>query len=96
MTTTYYELNEHVKFHNRTGARMPAPNITLPDGTLLSVQASAQHYCSPRDDNGPYTHFECRANQQVPELMPYAIDADDPQTIYFQVPAHIVLAVLNC
>jgi hypothetical protein len=95
MPMTNDQLQDHVHYYSRTGARMPAPYFTLPDGTILSVQASARHYCSPRDDNGPYTHFECRANQQVPELMPYADDPSDPQTIYPQVPAHIVLAVLN-
>lgn len=28
------------------------------DGTTLSVQASSSHYCTPRDNDGPYTHVE--------------------------------------
>ena len=28
------------------------------NGTGLSIQASEGHYCSPRNDEGPYTHVE--------------------------------------
>jgi len=34
------------------------PRITLDDGTELSVQASSSHYCSPKDDVGPYVSLE--------------------------------------
>ena len=30
----------------------------LKDGTCLSIQASTVHYCSPRDDEGPYSAVE--------------------------------------
>lgn len=32
--------------------------ITCQDKTTLSVQASHYHYCTPRDDTGPYTQVE--------------------------------------
>jgi len=32
--------------------------ITCKDGTTLSVQASSFHYCSPKNDEGPYTCVE--------------------------------------
>ena len=28
------------------------------DGATVSVQASEFHYCTPRNDDGPYTHVE--------------------------------------
>ncbi|MCA2969343.1 MAG: hypothetical protein IOC86_04280 [Aestuariivirga sp.] len=34
------------------------PAIRMADGEEVSVQASAHHYCSPRNNAGPYTHFE--------------------------------------
>jgi len=35
-----------------------APHIHCTDGAVLSVQASSLHYCSPRDDHGPYQSVE--------------------------------------
>jgi len=40
------------------GIKVPAPQIKCVDGTALSVQASASHYCAPRDDVGPYSLVE--------------------------------------
>ena len=34
------------------------PKTVCVDGTTLSIQASQTHYCSPRDDIGPYTEVE--------------------------------------
>lgn len=41
-----------------TSDRMPAPELTCKDGFRLSLQASASHYCEPRNDQGPYDSFE--------------------------------------
>ena len=38
--------------------KMPTSEITCADGSTLSVQATAGHYCTPRNDVGPYTHVE--------------------------------------
>lgn len=38
--------------------RMPVGAITCRDGTQFSVQASRFTYCSPRNDQGPWTHVE--------------------------------------
>lgn len=35
-----------------------APMIQCRDGTTLSVQASENHYSTPRDNFGPYTEVE--------------------------------------
>jgi hypothetical protein len=38
--------------------RMPVGHITCGDGTKFSIQASQFTYCSPRNDQGPWTHVE--------------------------------------
>ncbi len=35
-----------------------APRLTMANGESLSVQASRTHYCSPREDAGPYSKVE--------------------------------------
>lgn len=42
----------------KTSLKSVNPRITLNTGASLSVQASSSHYCLPRDDRGPYTHYE--------------------------------------
>lgn len=34
------------------------PRLFCKDGTSLSLQASEYHYCTPRDNSGPYSHME--------------------------------------
>jgi hypothetical protein len=49
----------HFKRHPisfRYGATRPP--LDLKRGGYISVQASAFHYCTPRDDNGSWTHIE--------------------------------------
>lgn len=38
--------------------KQPVDLVKCADGTTLSVQASQWHYCTPREDKGPYTHVE--------------------------------------
>ena len=49
---TIEELQEHLKSANKVGV------TTLSNGVELSVQASDNHYCSPRDNDGPWTSVE--------------------------------------
>jgi hypothetical protein len=49
---TLSELQEHLKSANKVGL------ITLSNGVELSVQASENHYCSPRDNDGPWISVE--------------------------------------
>jgi hypothetical protein len=44
-------------FTSRSSKRI-AERICCKDGTTLSVQVSYAHYCSPRENYGPYTHVE--------------------------------------
>lgn len=38
--------------------RSHMPKLYLKDGVSVSVQASTLHYCSPKNNTGPYTHVE--------------------------------------
>ena len=38
--------------------KQPVDSVKCADGTTLSVQASEYHYCTPRENEGPYTHVE--------------------------------------
>lgn len=57
------------------------PIIKCKDGFTISVQASETHYCEPRSDVGPYTHYECGFPSSKPldrELLECAdLDGDD-------------------
>ena len=52
MHTREYDKLPGVRFKPYT------PHVFCKDGEHLSVQASKTHYCTPRDDYGPYTHVE--------------------------------------
>lgn len=67
------------------------------NGLSLSVQASSSHYCSPRNDIGPWCEVEIGfPSERVEELMPYAENSDDPcGTVYAYVPIEIVEHVVE-
>lgn len=71
--------------------------ITCADGFQFSVQASSGHYCTPRDDIGPWTHLEVGYPSEREEtLMPFAEDADNPtETVYGWVPAEVIDAIIE-
>ena len=77
--------------------RSPAPYIVCADGLVLSIQASQYHFCSPRNDEGPYTTVEIGfPSYRVEELMPYAEDPIFPtNTVYARVPVETVLQIIN-
>lgn len=41
--------------------------VVCADGTSLSVQASENHYCTPRDNQGPYSEVEVWCISPMPE-----------------------------
>lgn len=110
---TEQELQEHVKsgqaipnatpatdlveYGIYTSVRCPAPAIRCADGFEVSVQASSTHYCTPRNNEGPYTHFELGFPSQEDSLIqPYAEDPSRPtDTVYSQVPRHTVVMLIN-
>lgn len=56
------QLNKHlsgrIKQIADTEFKDNTPSITCLDGTTLSVQASDYHYCSPRNNHGPWHAVE--------------------------------------
>lgn len=96
---------KHLQAHVKTGhpvsagysfVRMPAAALVCKDGFSVSVQASATHYCTPRDNVGPYTEFELGFPSEASALIQeYAEDAENPTgTVYGHVPLKTVLALL--
>ena len=70
-----------------------ANRIMCVDGTKISVQASHTHYCSPRDDNGPWHKVECGYPSAAPPdtWEEYAEEWDTPtSTVYGWVPVELV------
>ena len=70
------------------------------DGFRMSVQASHEHFCTPRQDKGPYTHVEVGYPNRLEELLlPYADGASTiaglRPTLYVNVPAEVVLETIE-
>lgn len=73
--------------------RCVLPSLSCTDGTHLSVQAGDSLYCTPRDNNGPWTHVEVGypSVDPGPLLLEYAENPDHPTaTVFAYVPVHIV------
>lgn len=76
----------------------PIPSMRCKDGFAMSVQASALHYCSPRETAAwPYSQFEVGyPSVEEPLLMGYAEDRDRPtDTVYAWVPREVIEAVID-
>jgi hypothetical protein len=72
------------------------PPIKTQGGLSFSMQASAFHYCSPRNSNGPYDAVELGfPSERVEAFMPYVEDASAPtETVYGWVPVSIIAQVI--
>jgi len=69
--------------------------ITCADGTILSVQASSTHYCSPRYNSGPYSRVEVGYPSVAPpdtwrEFFDGDWDKDPTDSVYGYVPIELV------
>ncbi len=84
-------LSDYIEQHRGAMDRI-SPRIVCKDGLSLSVQASKYHYCSPRDDFGPWSQVEVGYPSATCEsLMPYAESPDSPmESVYGYVPIQIV------
>ncbi len=75
------------------------PSFICQDGFSMSVQASAFHYCEPRNDEGPYSSVEIGFPSEVEPLLMdyidvYKDDQDPRESVYPRVPADVVLEVI--
>ena len=83
---------------NKTGKAYEVIKLaTLGDGQHISIQASACHYCLPREDRGPWTHVELGFPTFIPELvMHYCKEPERPMdTVYGYVPIGLVDSLVN-
>lgn len=73
--------------------------ITCADGFSLSVQASRTHYCSPRDNDGPWASVEIGfPSERVDSFMEYidgGEDTDPTSTVYGYVPVYLVVEAID-
>jgi len=66
------------------------------DGFQMSIQASEFHYCTPRDNTGPYCKFEIGYPSEPEDLiLKYAEDPAEPTgTVYGWVPVEVIDEVI--
>lgn len=67
---------------------MPVSAITCADGVQFSVQASQFTYCSPRDDQGPWTSVEVMTITD--DVVPYFWEHDAGENLAGYVPIEAV------
>lgn len=75
-------LNKPVQIHGSTykyECKPIADRIVCGDGSTMSVQASENHYCTPRSNTGPYTHVEvwCLIGSTLP-IVEFEYDDEEP------------------
>lgn len=76
------------------------PRIVCSDGFSVSIQASVFHYCSPRNNFGPYDRFEIGfPSSPVISWLNYAegnVELEDATgLVYPQVPLHLIVDELK-
>jgi hypothetical protein len=63
------------------------PPLKAEDGFTVSVQASEYHYCTPRQNKGPYTHVECGYPSELPVAWAdWAEAPDTTKTVFPYIP----------
>ena len=86
--------DEYVRTGVKDGHRRPVVDaIRCADGTSVSVQASRTHYCSPRNDYGPWLEVEVGFPSVKPpsSWKKFADDWKSPtETVYVYVPIEYV------
>lgn len=90
---------QHTDPHLRSiGYLQRAMPIKCADGLEFSMQASCNHYCTPRDSLGPWAAVEIGfPSRRVEEFMEYidGTDSDPTDTVYGYVPLATVAAAVD-
>lgn len=84
----------HVEAMIGAGMKPQFPQMVCMDGATVSVQASAVHYCNPRNDEGPYTTVEAG----FPSIAPpdsWIEHAEDPDDLCGTVYGHLTAEHIN-
>jgi hypothetical protein len=76
------------------------PPLVCRDGLKLSVQASARHYCAPKNHVGPWTSMEIGfPSKPVPELREWREDLEDDESdedcVFGWVPVEKILETIE-
>lgn len=94
-------LDSEIKDHGVFKTKNKAPRITAKNGVSLSVQASEDHYCSPRENKGPYYEVEVGfPSIDPPDSWESYFDGcwdthDRKQSVYGYVPIDMVVDFIN-
>ena len=91
------DLNNHLKTARASDYLNTCRKVVCADGFTMSVQASENHYCSPRNNEGPWSSAEIGYPSRIePLLWNYA---DEPgkwtDTVYGYVPIELIAAVVE-
>jgi len=81
--TTLEKLNKHLSTevtqpNTDYSYKAVATPVECEDGTTLSVQASYMHYCTPRDNTGPYSEVEVWCIPLGVEVTEFTYSPDEP------------------
>lgn len=72
-------------------------HVVCASGLKFSAQASETHYCTPKDNEGPYTEVEIgRLSEPVEKFEPFReSDCGQKYIVYAWVPMRIVFDVID-
>lgn len=87
------EINRRFEGRKERVRSMPdnLPALKAADGFTVSVQASQYHYCTPRHNEGPYSHVECGYPSELPDAWAkWAEESDTTKTVFAYIPIFVV------
>lgn len=89
---TLEDIQNHLQSHLQTAVK---PRLRCKDGYTVSVQASEFHYCTPRNNTGPYTKVEVGYPSSEDEELGHYGDDGWGSDVYAYVPVEVVVAIIN-
>lgn len=97
--STNFDINAYFSNpENRQAMSTRVKSVKCKDGFRVSVQASECHYCSPRNNIGPWTQVELGFPSSAPEfgIMDFVEDPENPTgTVYGYVPVDLVNKLID-
>ena len=74
----------------------PIELVVCNDGFKISIQAGKYYYCKPKDNSGPWTHFELGFPSHLDDLIShYAEEKHTKNTVFPYVPKALVELLLD-
>ena len=92
------QISAHITAHRAAdGSRWVVPALRFAGGLDLSVQASGGHYCSPKNDVGPWSLFEVGSadHRYFPELRGHRDASGDRSSVHPFVPRSVIEAIIK-